>query len=304
MFCLCARLRVELQVNYDGPTIDVEVVAVGHVDVRLRGARPWHRYEKLRDALQAIEADPRLDTIAPFEYERASRVIEPRDYVRFTTLGPRLESLGVPNKRLVVLEVELEEGVTQQHTKMDTKTGILEARRLASHIVVRAELLYPARNERLGRIIVHGGEDRFLDVPAYDARPTARRLLGEAVARLLSGLEAEDVIRPTAPIGFVPDGQTLHAHLATRDEITRESELYTRFRYFEPEMPFAKFRKLATAPPGVLLGDTLVTSMDGEPVAHTFQWRRRWRRRPPTRLEGPTGPVASPRPQPGAPADH
>ncbi|MFT7622030.1 MAG: hypothetical protein ACI9WU_001195, partial [Myxococcota bacterium] len=174
---LCSCAGTVSEIAYDGPTLPVEVIALGHVDVRLQGATAWQKFEKLHDVLQVLEAADALDAVAPFEFERASRLMDPRDYLRFTTLGVRMDALGVQGERIVVLEVEMEEGLAQQHTAMDTHKEILEARQVASEMVVRVRALHPGSNQILGSIQLRTGEDRFLDVPDYDARPMGRVLV-------------------------------------------------------------------------------------------------------------------------------
>jgi len=289
----CASSNVVVQ--YDGPTLKVEAAAVGVLELQVIGARPWQHYEKLRDMLAAVEKRERLDAIAPWEYAAAKQPSSAEDYWRHTTLGPAAERMGIPRERVIVLHAQIEERTSRSATDMETpNVRIRQGRGFNSTIIARVQALHPATGRPLGSIERFVVEDRFSDVPDYDPRPLIKPLLTSAVDQLIDGLVDAEVLVEAAPEAPDPpddmsenpsrvlihavDGATLQAHLDKVEPIMREAALYTRFRYFEPDMSLQRFQHLLKQPRGVFLGSKLVTEVGGQPAQHTFQWRRAVRR--------------------------
>lgn len=303
-----------LEVGYQGEPIEIDAVVIGHLAMHLDGANSWNHYEKLRDALAVIERRERLDAIASFEFERRSTLLDPRDWLRFTTLGPLLKRLKIPEERVIVLMVDLQEGHSKQKTTLDTlrgEKGMRQAKGFYSHVTVRVEAFHPTSDKFLARMGRGRGEDRFADTPDYDNRPAAKATLVDAVDALITSLVEEEIIVPSAPVSPRPlpaivespvpvlsageDGKRLADHLKTLDPLMQESTLYTRFRYFDPQMSYDAFHRMAEAPPGLWLGDKLATEADGTPIHHTFQLTRMWRRSEVKSLTGPSGAVTLPK---------
>ena len=293
-----------LTVHADGPPARIEAIAVESVDFRLETAQSWDRFEKLRDVLAVIEAAPGIDPIAPSEFHVIERPPSPAGYLYKSDLGPRAEELGMNPDWVGVLRVSLEDRTLNQLASLEGKGQKAQKRAYASQLVLRIELSHPGSDRRLATVERTLIEDRFEDVPEYDPRPRATALLRETLAEMLETLVDEEVIQPAAPampeglrlqvaesrtsvLDYRSKGASLRQHLAALDPVMRQSILYARFRYFEPDLPLARFRELALHPPGLLVlsgdwqdvrpGDVLLC-IDGRPLRTTFQWTRRWRR--------------------------
>lgn len=281
----------------------VEAIAVEVVDLRLREARSWHRWEKLRDVLAQVEARPRLDVIAPWEFHVIAAPPSPAGYLSKSDLGPRAESWGIEADRVVVLRAWLEERAHDQLATLEGKRGVeAKARGYDSTVLVRLELLHPGTDRVLARYERSIVENRFLDVPEYDQRPQASALLRESLAAFLAAVVKAELVVESAPLptgaptvaesrstvlDWRSGGPTLREHLQRLDPVLRKATLYARFRYFERDMSLLTFRARSKLPPGLILqaaawpgsqpGD-LVVCLGEQPIRHRFQWIRAWRR--------------------------
>ena len=296
-----------LHVIHTGPPRPIEAIALAPLDLRLADIQPWNRYEKARDALAVIEAQPRLDAIAPWEYQRIDAPTTPREYLSQTNLGPRSRTLGIASDRVAVLELLVDERTRAERTRREGRRVVGESKQYVSSIRLEARLVHPASDTVLGRIERTLAEDRFLESPDYDDRPQVTALIRNGVADLLQGLLRAGAIRADAPERAPPPaallesarpvltwddrGPSLLTAAADRDPLVREALLYARFRYFDPALTLGDFRAQLSAPAGlhvqapgpltVLHPGDVILCLAGRRVQWSVQWRRAWRREPP-----------------------
>ncbi len=298
-----------LQVIHEGPPVPLEALAVERVDYRLRTATSWDRWEKLRDVLAEIHKRNGLDAIAPWEFHVIRAPASPAGYLTKSDLELRAKGWGIPVSRVGVLHASVEEQVYDQTIVLEDKgyeTG--RAGRFGSHILVRLELIHPSSDRVLARFQQAIVEDRYRDVSDHDPRPQATAALRNSVAVFLEALVDEEVIveqappdpiaRPavaeslTAVLDHRAGGPTLREHLRTLDPILRTAMLYSRFRYFEPEMSLTTFQNRSKLPPGLILKSKqwgtgkrsdLIVCANAHAMHYRFQWVRAWRRGTPKR---------------------
>ena len=148
-------------------------------------------------------------------------------------------------------------------------------------------------------------EDRFVDTPDYDPRPALTRAVRQTVRQLVSStIEAEAIkvapplIRsprnvflepPTRIYSATRNGQTLNDVMSPKDPVLRHAFLYARYRYFDPQLSLAEFKRLKTLRSGLYVRRTagqrwqrgdVVLCAGKRPVTSTFEFARFRRFRP------------------------
>jgi hypothetical protein len=287
--------------------VEIELIAVGELQLNLVNSQSWHHYEKLIDLLNILGDQSRVDAMAPWEYNVVSPPRTPGDLMTRSDMAPRAQELGIDKDTIVVLNVTLTEATEQQLTEATRKQIKSLSRRYKSDLTIVLELTHPTSDTVLARLSRSAHEDRFSDVPDYDQRPAVTHLIRTSVAIFLTELTARGVIAPRATplppkmalqfkenprqvLTYRRRGISLMESLTGMDPLLREASIYTRFRYFDPQMDLRDFRRWQSLPLGLTLrfsapplaaGDHLICVNEAA-MAWRFQWKRLVRRIRPT----------------------
>ncbi|HIA01435.1 MAG TPA: hypothetical protein EYN06_09060 [Myxococcales bacterium] len=304
-FSIACAHTDKLDIEHAGPAIPTELVVVGEVDFHLPGAESWNQYEKVYDLLKILDSIDGIDAVAPWEYHVINPPGTPGDLLTRSDLVPRTREMGVASEKLLLINIKVTERSQRQLTQATKKEHTSHAKSYAASILLELELTHPAGNKVIARTRREHDVDRFVDVPDYDQRPTTSRLFRTTIQNFFHRLLREGVITPSAPalpekgiIGvkdnpqpvttYRHNGKSLKDTLQSLDELTREARLYTRFRYFDPQMNLLEFRRWHKLPAGVtVVADTTkskighhIVCANSLPITHAFQWNRTRRRTP------------------------
>jgi hypothetical protein len=301
--CFACAHTDPIDVLHEGPPIETQLIAVGTVEVHLAQTKPWHHYEKIHDLLNALNSLKRIDAMAPWEYHVIAPVSCPGELLTQSDLAVKAKSFGVQVENILVINARITEETQDQLTVASKHDFKARARSFKSTVSLELELTHPAGNRVIAIFSDKRKEDRFANVPDYDHRPTASSLFRSSIKSFFTELLKRGVILATAPplplrgglklrenpapvLTYKHLGRSLRDRLKSLDSLTREAQLYTRFRYFNPHMTLLELRGWKTLPPGLSVKEDTRGNLTGKhivcinekAVAHIFQWNRLHRR--------------------------
>ncbi len=303
--------------------IPTAAIALGAFDLHLTGVTSWQHYDRQRDILRVLEHSP-FDAIAPSEFRSVFRPTKPDQWLKHTSLPPRVREMGLAIEEVVILEITIESTYSEQHVDL-TARKVLENStqantsqgRLQAYVVLH----HPSSNRTLMRYSRVQSENRFTEIDETDARPEMTRFLNQVLKELLSLISEQRILavvpprrtkppprvreNPMAVLDHGYDSKTLRTYLKNMDTTLADAMLYGRVRAHDKTLSTDRFSSDRNAPLGVealentgsvTKGDRIVC-VDGKPIIGTWQWRRAFRRGPfrqVTRARGDRAEAVSP----------